>query len=222
MKKLIAFCAAAAVLVGVAGAFTACETPTENTNISHVTRLSGTIDDVDTGFFSEGDPYTLKLEVPVPESELGEVETVASCPISEGGVFSLDLPETIDQSLLMTSLFKDESSIAMSDPGLKTSLIWSVDLAVFDGGDQWTGHVYYSASGGNLSIIYADRDCRVSGRVTFPTEGPDGSEMLSDTYDLNLKRGWNWILSEDRGSNFHLVTKIPTGAKFYLSIPIAK
>uniref|UniRef100_S0DFM4 Uncharacterized protein n=2 Tax=termite gut metagenome TaxID=433724 RepID=S0DFM4_9ZZZZ len=197
---------------------------------SHITRLSGkiagTIDDQGTRISGVVDddlwvlagktgPFTIKVKVygiaGTPPA------TVASGPLAEDGTFSVELPATVDEGLLIDPGYSDQTGIVMSDTGLRTCPPQQTMLYIYDGADHNIGTVgYYSPDTARGDLLYADRDCTVRGTISFTPEGEEA--VFTDTYDYNLRRGWNWIfIYDDERPDFTIRTKIPSDARYYMS-----
>jgi hypothetical protein len=225
MRKSFGFLFAAGIAAAsiAAGALTGCEdvNPGGGRHVtypvySHVTRLKGVVED-DFGVLDrETGPFTVKFKVFGDDS--GFVE-VASCSLSADGAFSMELPESLEANLLRVPPFEEEAGITVSDGNVKTSAMFGgAWLDIYDGEGRFIGDISYSSpSEGRGVIVFADGDCTISGSVTFNDDG----RPITDTYGLNLKRGWNWLFAYDGyGADMHLRTKIPSDARYYLGIRV--
>jgi hypothetical protein len=62
-------------------------------------------------------------------------------------------------------------------------------------------------------FCYAYHDCNIKGDYF------DEEDEITVTYDVNLKKGWNWLFQiykqDENGISGDIVTKVPSGAAFY-------
>ena len=213
MKKFFAFSFFAAAMVAAAVSFVGCKKhPIEVFNPSHVTRIEGTIAEGMDYLSVDGGPYTMKLNV--RDMEAYASVTVASCALEANGSFSMGLPESLGPNLL-TSYFNEMEGLALSNINIKTSPLQGVELSVYDDDGRLIGDVSYGNQDGWAEMIFADSDCDISGTASFTT---DDGFTLNDKYNLNLKRGWNWVYLYDDGPNFDIRTEIPSDARYHLGI----
>jgi hypothetical protein len=182
----------------------------------HVTQLEGTVIDEYGALGRETGPFTVKLCVPDHENYTDV--PVASCPLSADGSFSLELPESIDPALYWNAYFAEPAEgVTVSDESANFTVLQGSGLWLYDGeGNECASVHYLSPEVGHGHIMYADRDCQISGTRT----GEDGGgNIISDTYYLKFKKGWNWWFMHDgENGNVSLRTEIPSDAGYYLGV----
>lgn len=189
--------------------FASCEGPIENP-AGYVTELVGMIDNMAEAVPPEAGPCTLKLQVYDTGGEM--FVPIASGSVSDDGTFSIELPATLDPTMLAPMFYDGYEGVTISAPETQMA---AASFHLYDRDGQRIGNVIYrsNAQRGGGSLQFYDRDCTVTGSLTV-----FGGifEPRADSYELNLKKGWNWVFSypNENDNNYALITKIPADAGF--------
>ncbi|MDR2888014.1 MAG: hypothetical protein LBV26_08480 [Bacteroidales bacterium] len=141
-------------------------------------------------------------------------EQIATAKVTNGNL-SITLPDVAPAGTLGT-LGNMTAGITVSDPALKSC---NTEFIAYKNGNQ-VGYIYYGKTDGEneteVSIIYADRDCSISGTYT------DTEDKYIDQYNnFNLKKGWNYIVYIEKGKDssgndvVESTTSLPSGLKWY-------
>jgi hypothetical protein len=129
--------------------------------------------------------------------------------VENGGV-TIELPVTVADEYLNTYP-TPPSGIELSDDGLRWNIIY---FMVFDSSGYAIGDVYFENETTWTYVWYADRECTISGSHLYESAG------YTESYDLHLKKGCNWIQEEDSPTLLNTTDGLPAdGAWVYVPLP---
>ena len=184
MKKLVMWLAALSALVGLS----ACGS----------SGISGEAARMIAGQVADYDGPAGALEA---ETGFSDTVSVGEGSIDADGNFSFELDSTVPESGLATFEFEENcSEVKVSNSEAKVLSI--INLVTAEGGSLTLGREDPdSDTTVEVAWIYVDQPLSLRGTC----ETSDSFGVDRDTYDLNLKRGWNVITvrySQDEANNF--------------------
>lgn len=183
-----------------------------------LTRISDQVANMD---LIDGSDKDLTLRLMVSDPETGERVSVASTPIAADGVFTFDLPESLETKFLRPLEPEDPLCRIVYD---STFLMAGFEFIIFSGEEE-VGYVanyretpiddpafplVLSIGGG---VVFANEAKKIDDTYTEIYDEEEGEEYR---YDYDLKKGWNIIyhtqgsITKDDGTTMTVVHSTTT------------